>query len=182
MLHLSRLDTRGVSRSSRNVRRDAVDVKGPTDERLSLRTAKSCGPGVKGFSSSISRGNLRRVSLGLNRPDFHRCSACCTRTQGEFWRALTAGLKGFIHLHVGLRPNWVLAERFALIESDSRCWGPNGVVRMGVAGWRFARLKRTLTRRAAVVAVLEELPFICPVVVAVGSLIMIGIMLCRDWP
>ena len=23
-------------------------------------------------------------------------------------------------------------------------WGPNGVVRMGVAGWRFSRLKRTL--------------------------------------
>ena len=30
--------------------------------------------------------------------------------------------------------------------------------------------------------VLEELPFICPVVVAVGSLIMIGITLYRDWP
>ena len=53
---------------------------------------------------------------------------------------------------------------------------------MGVAGWRFARLKRTLIGRAAVVAVLEELPFIRPVVVAVGSLIMIGITLCRDWP
>ena len=52
---------------------------------------------------------------------------------------------------------------------------------MGVAGWRFARLKRTLIGRAAVVAVLEELP-ICPVLVAVGSLIIIGIMLCRDWP
>jgi hypothetical protein len=47
-----------------------------------------------------------------------------------------------------------------------------------VAGWRFARLKRKPIGRAAVVAVLEELP----VVVAVGSLIMIGITLCRDWP
>ena len=75
-----------------------------------------------------------------------------------------------------------MAERFALIESDSRCWGPNGVVRMGVAGWRFSRLKRTLIGRAALVAVLEELPFICPVVVAVGSLIMIVITLYRDWP
>ena len=53
---------------------------------------------------------------------------------------------------------------------------------MGVAGWRFARLKRTLIGRAAVVTVLEELPLICPVVVAVGSLIMIVITLCRDWP
>jgi hypothetical protein len=51
---------------------------------------------------------------------------------------------------------------------------------MGVAGWRFARLKRTLIGRATVV--LEELPFICPVVVAVGSWIMIGITLFKDWP
>jgi hypothetical protein len=53
---------------------------------------------------------------------------------------------------------------------------------MGVAGWRFAHIKRTLRVRAAVVGVLEELPFICPVAVAIGSLIMIGITLCKDWP
>jgi hypothetical protein len=53
---------------------------------------------------------------------------------------------------------------------------------MGVAGWRFARVKRTLRLRAAVVGVLEELPFICPVVIAIGSLIMIGITLYKDWP
>jgi hypothetical protein len=51
---------------------------------------------------------------------------------------------------------------------------------MGVAGWRFA--KRTLSGRAGVVAVLEELPVICMMVVAVGSMIMVGIMLYRDWP
>ena len=53
--------------------------------------------------------------------------------------------------------------------------------RMGVAGWRFA-YKRTLSGRAGVVAVLEELPVICSVVVAVGSMIMVGIMLYSDWP
>jgi hypothetical protein len=53
---------------------------------------------------------------------------------------------------------------------------------MGVAGWRFAQMKRTLSVRAVVVGVLEELPFICPVVVAIGSMIMIGIMLYKDWP
>ena len=53
---------------------------------------------------------------------------------------------------------------------------------MGVAGWRFAHVKRALRVRAAVVGVLEELPFICPVAVAVGSLIMIVIRLCNDWP
>jgi hypothetical protein len=51
---------------------------------------------------------------------------------------------------------------------------------MGVAGWRFAR--RNLSGRAAVVAVVEDWPAICSVVVAVGSIIMLGIMLYRDWP
>ena len=53
---------------------------------------------------------------------------------------------------------------------------------MGVAGSRFAPMKRTLRVRAVVIGVLEELPFICPVVVAIGSLIMIGVRLCEDWP
>ncbi len=53
---------------------------------------------------------------------------------------------------------------------------------MGVAGWRFAQIKRTRRVRAVVVGVLEELPFICPVVVAIGALIMIGITLYTDWP
>ena len=53
---------------------------------------------------------------------------------------------------------------------------------MSVAGWRFAHMKRTLRVRAIVVGVLEELPFICWVAVAIGSLIMIGITLYNDWP
>ena len=53
---------------------------------------------------------------------------------------------------------------------------------MGVAGWRFAHMKRTLRVRAVVVGVLEGLPFICPVAVAIGSLIMIGVKLREDWP
>jgi hypothetical protein len=53
---------------------------------------------------------------------------------------------------------------------------------MGVAGWRFAHMKRTLRVRAMLVGVLEELPFICPAAVAIGSLIMIGITLYTDWP
>jgi hypothetical protein len=53
---------------------------------------------------------------------------------------------------------------------------------MGMAGWRFAQVNRTLRLRAVVVVVLDELPFICPVAVAIGSLIMIGIRLCTDWP
>jgi hypothetical protein len=52
---------------------------------------------------------------------------------------------------------------------------------MGAAGWRFARGKR-IRGRAAVVAVLEELPVICSLAVAAGSMIMIGVMLSRDWP
>jgi hypothetical protein len=53
---------------------------------------------------------------------------------------------------------------------------------MGVAGSRFAHIRRTLRVRAVVVGVLEELPFICPVVVAVGSTIMIVIKLWKDLP
>ena len=53
---------------------------------------------------------------------------------------------------------------------------------MGVAGWRFAHMKRTLRVRAVVVGVLEELPFVCPALVAIGSLIMMGMTLWKDWP
>jgi hypothetical protein len=76
----------------------------------------------------------------------------------------------------------IAGERFALIESNYRCWGPNGGFRMGVAGWRFAHFKRNRNGRATVVAVLEELPAICSLAVAAGSMIMVGIMLYKDWP
>ena len=70
-----------------------------------------------------------------------------------------------------------LSERFALIESNCRCWGPNGGFRMGVAGWRFAHGKRNLSGRAAIVAVLKDWQVIC---LAAGSMIMLGIMLYND--
>ena len=53
---------------------------------------------------------------------------------------------------------------------------------MGVAGWRFAYVKRNLRVRAALVGLLEELPFVCPVVVAIGSTVMIVVKLCKDLP
>ena len=53
---------------------------------------------------------------------------------------------------------------------------------MGVAGWRFADVKRTLRVRAVLVGLLEELPFVCPVIVAIGSTVMIVIKLCKDLP
>ena len=53
---------------------------------------------------------------------------------------------------------------------------------MGVAGWRFAHMKRNRGGRAAIVAVLEEWPVICSVAVAAGSVIMIGVTLYNDWP
>jgi hypothetical protein len=52
---------------------------------------------------------------------------------------------------------------------------------MGVAGWRFAHTKRTVIGRATVVAALEGWHLICSVVVASGSMIMIGIMLYDGW-
>jgi len=53
---------------------------------------------------------------------------------------------------------------------------------MGVAGWRLAHTKRIVIGRATVVAVLEDWHLICSVVVAAGSMIMIGITLYTDWP
>ena len=53
---------------------------------------------------------------------------------------------------------------------------------MGVAGWRFAHVKRNLSGRAAIVAVLEDWQVICSAVVAAGSMIMLGMMIYRDWP
>jgi hypothetical protein len=53
---------------------------------------------------------------------------------------------------------------------------------MGVAGWRFAHMKRTVGGRAVVVGLLEELPVISSVVVAVGLMIMAGVMLYEGWP
>ena len=95
-------------------------------------------------------------------------------------QAINNKFKGFLYLHLGSGPTGYSQERpFALI-SDRRCWGPNGVVRMGVAGWRFARVKRTVIGRPAVIAVLEKLPLICPLVLATVSLLMIGIALYRD--
>jgi hypothetical protein len=53
---------------------------------------------------------------------------------------------------------------------------------MGLVGLRFAHMKRKLGVRTAIAAVLEEGPVICSVVVAAGSMIMIGITLYNDWP
>lgn len=53
---------------------------------------------------------------------------------------------------------------------------------MGVAGWRFAHMKRNLGGRTTFVTVLEEWPVICSVAVAAGSMIMIGLTLYKDWP
>jgi hypothetical protein len=82
----------------------------------------------------------------------------------------------------GLHPNWLIAgECFTLLEVNPLL-GAKRSFRMGVAGWRFAHMKRNVGRRAAIVAVLEEWPGICSVVVAASSMIMIGIMLYNDWP
>ena len=75
----------------------------------------------------------------------------------------------------------IAADRFAL-KSQTAAAGAKRRCPMGVAGWRFAHVKRTLRVRAVVIGVLDELPFICPVAVAIGSLIMMGMMLWTDWP
>ena len=68
------------------------------------------------------------------------------------------------------------------VENQSAAAGDKWRCPMDVVGWRFAPVKRTFRIRAALVGLLEELPFICPVVVAVGSTAMIVIKLCKDLP
>ena len=68
------------------------------------------------------------------------------------------------------------------IEKSDRRLGAKRSSPMGVAGWRLAQVKKIFRVRAALVGLLEELPFICPVVVAIGSLVMIVIELCKDLP
>jgi hypothetical protein len=61
----------------------------------------------------------------------------------------------FFTLIQGIHPNWRIAgECFALLEV--KLWGPNGAFQMGVAGWRFAQMKKNLGGRTGIVAVLEE--------------------------
>ena len=72
-------------------------------------------------------------------------------------------------------PHFALSIRPLLLGAKRRC-------PMGVAGWRFADMKRTLRVRAVLIGLLEELPFVCPVVVAIGSTVMIVLKLCKDLP
>ena len=63
-----------------------------------------------------------------------------------------------------------------LIHSTALLLGAKRSFRMDVAG------SKRISGRAAVVAVLEELPAICSLAVAAVSMIMIVIMLYQDWP
>ena len=79
-------------------------------------------------------------------------------------------------------PELVISGGSLRVENQSAAAGDKWRCPMGVVGWRFAHVKRTFRIRAALVCLLEELPFICPEVVAVGSTAMILIKLCKDLP
>jgi hypothetical protein len=74
-------------------------------------------------------------------------------------------------------PELAVASEFRVDRVEPLLLGAKRSFRMGVAGWRFAHTKRTLVGRATVVAALEDWQLICSVVVATGSMTMIGIML-----
>ena len=75
---------------------------------------------------------------------------------------------------------WLQPANASLDRVKLPLLGAKRSFRMGVAGWRFAHGKRNLSGRAGIVAVLEVWPAICSVMVAVGSMIMIGIMLYNE--
>jgi hypothetical protein len=90
-------------------------------------------------------------------------------------------LEGFLYLDLGnTRTGYSRAT--LRVENQTAAAGGQRRFPMGVVGWRFTHVKRTIRVRAALVGLLEELPFICPVVVAVGSTVMIVIKLCKDLP
>jgi hypothetical protein len=90
-------------------------------------------------------------------------------------------LQEFLHLDLGNTRIGNSRGSFR-VENQTAAAGAKWRCPMGVAGWRFAHVKRTLRVRAVLVGLLEELPFICPVVVAVGSTVMFVIKLCKDLP
>jgi hypothetical protein len=73
----------------------------------------------------------------------------------------------------------IAADRFAL-KSQTGAGQPEISDECGRLA--LAHGKRTLRVRAVVIGVLEELPYICPVAVAIGSLIIMGMTLWKDWP
>ena len=119
MLHLSRLDTRGVSRSSRNVRRDVVDVEG-ADRRAALfadgEVVWSWRPKVLALSPSEAEklrggdggkrdGSPRRVRISRKplRGEGRSVSAC-TCGHARLRRVFCAAAPGAAATRPSLRP------------------------------------------------------------------------------
>ena len=75
-LHISRHPTRqGALRTSRNARRDAVDVEFAKDDRKRSRTAKSCGPYVQRFFAlGENSRNPCELRVSMNWRPAPRCS------------------------------------------------------------------------------------------------------------
>ena len=69
-----------------------------------------------------------------------------------------------LHLDPGDTSELANCRRVLALLEVKLC-GTNGAFQMGVAGWRFVQMKRTLGGRTGIVAVLEEWPVICSVVV-----------------
>jgi hypothetical protein len=118
---------RGALRTSRTLRWDAVDAMTASDERLTSRTAKSCGPGAPTLASSFWETSFSGVTVakepghrgerGVSRKPLRResrrcsgspvvlppCFFCCT------------GPMGAIGTRLSLRP--LLHER---VKNDSK--------------------------------------------------------------
>ncbi|MEY9229867.1 hypothetical protein ABIF68_010119 [Bradyrhizobium japonicum] len=88
----------------------------------------------------------------------------------------------FVHLDVGNSQSGNSRASFRALSIRPLLLGAKRRCPMGVAGLRFAQLKRSFRVRAALVGMLQELPFVCAVVIAVGSTVMIVIKLCKDLP
>ena len=75
----------------------------------------------------------------------------------------------------------IAGDRFAL-KSQTPLLEAKTEMSDGCRGLALRTYEENPRVRAVVVGVLGELPFVCPALVAIGSLIMIGITLYTDWP
>jgi hypothetical protein len=90
-------------------------------------------------------------------------------------------LQGFLHLDPGDTRIGDSRDSLRVRKSHRCCWGQMEMSD-GCGGLALRACEENSPRSGGPCGLLEELPFICPVVVAVGSTIMIVIKLCKDLP
>ena len=89
--------------------------------------------------------------------------------------------KGSFTLIKGTPELAIARDRFAL-KNPTAAAGGQTEISDGCGRLALRAGEKNSPRPSGLVGLLEELPFICPVLVAVGSTVIIVIKLCKDLP